>query len=497
MTDSVMTDSAMSKRDYGAADENEAFVRQERDHRYRWAAFGLTLGVLLMPLGGLLDWTVYREQFVWLFSARILVTALLAIGLLTRARWSSGRWFEPVSFALILLPGLFICWMMYLTDAGQSQYYFGLILLMILLNLLGFRAGEATAFCLSLIAAYALAVFSGDGSETGVNTIQGLFFLFVSATASVSVCYTYRKSRFEAFCLNRDLAHEEELRRRSILRLRDTEQQLVHSEKMRAIAGVAAGLLHEINNPVNYSLMAVKVLKRQLPAESECLETVSDIESGVQRIGKIVSDLQGFAHPEQHSVQSAFRLREAIDQAIRFLTHELPEQRVRVDSASVDDVEVMGAQSQVIQVLLNLIHNAEKAIRATAPAAQEDPAGQRQYRIAPDKTIEIRVTSQDGRAFISIKDTGIGMASSDLEMVRQPFFTTHRGEGLGLGLGICEMIVHGHGGQIEISSEPGVGTTVTFDLPLAEPRHEPTIPDQGSPDRVERPAVSPSPSRVL
>lgn len=490
-----MSTDGVSKRDYGKADDNEQFVLQERLHRYRWAAFGLSLGVILMPLGGFLDWSVYREQFLPLMTSRIIVTVLLAVGLATRKRWASGSLFEPVSFALILLPGLFICWMMYLTNGSQSNYYFGLILLMIILNLLGFRATEAAAFCVSLILAYAIAVFGSEGfsfADPG-ETVQGFFFLFVCSTACVAVCYTYRKSRFEAFCLNRDLAHEEEMRRRSILRLRDTEQRLVHSEKMRAIAGVAAGLLHEINNPVNFSMMAIKVLKKKLPPGGEYSETLDDIELGVSRVGRIVSDLQNFAHPEQLTVQTPFVLREAIDTAIRFLTHELPDNRVVLDQAAPLDTQVLGAQSQIVQVLLNVILNAEKAIRATAMPANhltqsgadapaETESDQAVVTRTLDKKINVSAKPVGERIEVSVSDSGIGMDESQLRMVKQPFFTTRSGEGLGLGLGICETIVNSHGGTIEIESEIGVGTTVTFDLAMAS--RKPTESDANKLDLV-------------
>lgn len=471
-----MSSDGMLRRDYGRADDNQDFVDQERAHRFRWAALGLALGVILMPLGGILDWTVYPELFVPLMSSRLFVTALLAAGLLTRRVWSRGRLFEPVSFSLILLPGLFICWMMYLTDGGQSRYYFGLILLMILLNLLGFRAMEAALFCGALIAAYAIAVFSSDGStiSSGSEAVQGFFFLAICSTACVSVCYTYRKSRFEAFCLNRDLAAEEERRRRSIIRLRDTEQKLVHSEKMRAIAGVAAGLLHEINNPVNFSLMAIKVLKRKMPAEVDGAEMIDDIEAGVTRIGDIVTDLQSFAHPDQLSVQSPFVLREAIETAIRFLTHELPDGRVETEPSAWISASVLGAQSQIVQVLLNVILNAEKAIRAAGLSESGS-----EFR---DKKITISAIPVGDRLAISIADTGIGMDEGQLQMVKQPFFTTRSGEGLGLGLGICETIVQSHGGTIEIASQLGAGTTVTFDLALAD-NNQPAFASVNVPDQ--------------
>ncbi|KAA5538822.1 HAMP domain-containing histidine kinase [Roseiconus nitratireducens] len=452
------------RRDYGRPDDNPEFVLQERDRRCRIADIALALGVLLMPLGAVLDWNLYPDQFLPLLASRFLVTAMLAIGLATRRYWSSGRLFEPVSFFLILVPGLFICWMMYLTDGSQSHYYFGLILLMIIVQMLGFRTGEALAYCGISIAAYLVAVYAAEGFQDPISgeVIQAVFFLIVCGTACVAVCWANRRNRFEAYCLNRDLAYEQELLRKSMTQLRETEQRLVHSEKMRAIAGVAAGLLHEINNPVNYALMAIKVLKRRIVSDPDAQETLSDVESGVARIGNIVSDLQSFAHPEQLTVQAPFRLRDAANTAIRFLTHELPDGRVVLDENTQMDAMVHGAQSQIVQVLLNLILNAEKSMQPVPgrPTATPRPDP------AKPQSIIIRAVPRDERLFISVVDYGIGMDEDHLKMVKQPFFTTRSGEGLGLGLGICETIVRSHGGTMQIESEVGVGTTVTFDLPL-------------------------------
>jgi len=484
-----MTRDVALRRDYGKPDDNPEFVRQERELRGRWADIALTLGVVLMPLGAFMDWTVYRDQFVWLFSSRMIVTGVLLAGLLSRRFWSSGRWFEPVSFFLILLPGLYFCWTMYWTDGSQSLYYFGLILLMIVVQMLGFRGTEAAAYCAISTLAYLLAVSAAQGWRVpqGIEAGQGAFFLTVCSVACVTVCSTYRRNRFEAYCLNRELAHEQERLRQSMTQLRETEQRLVHSEKMRAIAGVAAGLLHEINNPVNYSLMAIKVLKKKIRPGEDGRETLEDAEAGVSRIGAIISDLRSFAHPEQISVQTPFRIRDAVAMAVRFLTHELPQGRVKIDETSEIDDLVLGAQSQIVQVLLNVILNAEKAIAARSPSTEEaadhDPSsprpaagsgesGELKYRIT------IRAERQGDRLAVSVTDPGIGMEPGQLKLVKQPFFTTHTGEGLGLGLGICETIVRTHGGAIDIESEAGVGTRVTFDLPLATDADSASTPYQ-------------------
>ncbi|MEM6471367.1 MAG: HAMP domain-containing sensor histidine kinase [Planctomycetota bacterium] len=439
--------------DQAQSEDLSLFEEQERKRRFRWAGWGLALGVFLMPLGSLLDWTVYREQFEILLVSRWFVAGVLALGLILREYWCRGLLFKPVSFGLILLPGLFISWMMFVTDGGQSRYYFGLILLMFIVQFLGFGGGEAAAFCVCLLLSYVLAVSLLDGASGLMmgQAVEGVFFLFVCSIACTIGCFLSRRSRMESFVLNREIARKEAARRESMKRLQDTEQKLVHSEKMRAVAGVAAGLLHEINNPVNYASMALRVLKKRL-GDSDLCETVDDVETGVLRIGEIVSDLRSFAHPEEINSKLPFRTRDAVETAIRFLTHELPEGRVMLDQASRWDDEVIGIQSQITQVILNLILNAEKATRGKSNAA--------------DRRIIVSATPFEGRMRVSVEDSGVGMNQEELSMAIQPFFTTRSGEGLGLGLGICSSIIESHGGKLVIESEPDVGTTVSFDLQL-------------------------------
>ncbi|OYP33807.1 sensor histidine kinase [Rhodopirellula sp. MGV] len=458
-------------RDYGKPSDHEAFVSAERLNRCYWADIGLTLGSVLMPAGAVLDWFLYPDAFTSLLVGRLIATTLLVAGLMTRRHWSAGRWFSPVSFLLVFIPGAFMCWMMHATDAGQSRYYFGLILLMIIVQMLGFSAVESLICCFSLIAVYAGTLVANNGLSVLATdvAIEGIFFLSVSSAACVTVCYTYRKNRFEAYCLQQDLIEKERQRRESILQLQDTEQQLVHSEKMRAIAGVAAGLLHEINNPVNYSLMAIKVLKKRLAKGGDPSETIADIEEGVTRISHIVTDLRTFAHPEQLAVKSDILLIDAVETAIRFLTHELPDGRVQLDEPSLR-VIVSAAQSQIVQVLLNLIHNGERAIRDRDKDQPPVPglSGQRsQSSETRKKQIYVSAEVDGPRVLVTVADEGVGMSDEQIEQAIKPYYTSHVGEGLGLGLGICETIVSAHGGTIRFDSNLGVGTKVTFDLPLA------------------------------
>jgi len=237
-------------------------------------------------------------------------------------------------------------------------------------------------------------------------------------------------------------------------RLRSTEAQLVQSEKINALGNLAAGLLHEINNPLNYTLTALQFARALVSdAESELMETLDDIHEGMSRIGSIVTDLRTFAYPSKEGAQERFGVETALATAVQLTSHELKDVAVRRNLEEAPPV--VGSQTQVSHVFINLLANAAKALRA----------------IPPDRKPEIEVSSRwlNGRLYVHVRDNGIGIQKDELPKIFDPFFTTREvGEGMGLGLSICYTIVKNHGGSITATSEAGQGTEITFDLPVME-----------------------------
>jgi signal transduction histidine kinase len=260
--------------------------------------------------------------------------------------------------------------------------------------------------------------------------------------------------------LQNELRKEKDQLERLYGELRTTQAQLFHSEKIRAIGSLTKGLLHEINNPVTFTKMAIAVLQRDLfrttLLDDSTRETLKDIEDGVQRVAEIVSDLRSFAYHEQVHLTDIFPIEKSLDTALRFAAHEIQQVQVRVDPLRSSQLWVEASRSQTTQVFLNLILNASRAVLACTDGRE--------------KRITVSAEPRKDRVFITVGDEGIGMNPQLLSNVRDPFFTTKDvGQGMGLGLGICDSIVRGHGGQLQITSEENIGTTVVFDLPLASP----------------------------
>ncbi|WP_425618331.1 ATP-binding protein [Anatilimnocola sp. NA78] len=271
--------------------------------------------------------------------------------------------------------------------------------------------------------------------------------------------------------LQGQLRREREELQQSLVRLRETEVKLFQSEKMRGLGSLAAGLLHEINNPVHYTLLAIRSLKKDLAAGRDTSEVVADIESGVTRVGQILGELRNFAYPEQAQLQLEFKLYEVLQSALRFTAHLTKNLSLEV----ADDfrhIKVQGSQIQIGQVLVNLLTNATTALEKLG----ESHAGK----------ITITGTVNGDRFQLRIVDNGPGIPSADLTRVTEPFYTTAApGSGLGLGLSICDTIIRNHGGYLVLQSAERQGTEVSFDLPLvpSEGKQHATSPHEANPVR--------------
>ena len=191
--------------------------------------------------------------------------------------------------------------------------------------------------------------------------------------------------------------------------------------------------------------------------DSDLGETLADIHEGMARIGQIVTDLRTFAYPSKEGAQERFGVAAALATAVQLTAHEL--KNVAVRQNLVEAPPVIGSQTQVSHVFMNLLTNAAKALRS----------------VPADRTPEIEVSSQqvNGRLYVHVRDNGIGIEKEKLPQIFDPFFTTREvGDGMGLGLSICHTIVKNHGGSITATSKEGQGTEIVFDLPVMEGSNE-------------------------
>ncbi len=239
---------------------------------------------------------------------------------------------------------------------------------------------------------------------------------------------------------------------RDITELRELQEQIIHAEKLATLGQLAAGVVHELNNPLtSISVYSEYLLKKasSTVADEADVEKLRRIVSSADRILKFTRDLVSYARPSAER-PVALDITQVIDQAIVFCSHLVDETGATVEREYEDGLPaVYGVKGQLVQVLVNLITNACHAM----------PMGAGKLRI------EARAAGE-GRLRLRVSDTGRGIQEENLKRIFEPFFTTKgEGQGTGLGLSIVRNIVEQHRGEIRVSSEVGRGTT--FELILA------------------------------
>ncbi len=235
--------------------------------------------------------------------------------------------------------------------------------------------------------------------------------------------------------------------------VRELEGQVIHAEKLATLGQLAAGIVHEINNPLTSISVYGEYLLGKLSrggADDSDVKRIERILRSADRIMSFTRNLLTYARPSKEEAQPV-DVREVLEEAVGFCEHVIREARVTVVREYERDLpNVSAVPGQLHQVFVNLVTNACNAV---------DDGGQ--------VRLSTRLAGHD-RVQVSVEDDGIGIPAEDRERVFEPFFSTRRrGKGTGLGLSIVKSIVEQHRGSIEIESELGIGTKVLVTLPCA------------------------------
>ena len=252
---------------------------------------------------------------------------------------------------------------------------------------------------------------------------------------------------------------------------RQLQSRLLLSDRMASVGTLAAGVAHEINNPLSFVIANQALLQEHLqalrdrdpsPPIAECLELLAECAEGTERVRRIVRDLKIFSRGHDDDAAGATDLRHALDRSIALAWNEI-RHKARLVKQYGEVPRLAANEARLGQVFLNLLVNAAQAI----------PEGN-----VEGNEIRLQTRVEGGRAVIELRDTGSGIAQANLPRIFDPFFTTKPvGVGTGLGLAICHQIVTAAGGELEVESEPGKGSLFRIRLPLYAGGEQPTPPE--------------------
>lgn len=273
--------------------------------------------------------------------------------------------------------------------------------------------------------------------------------------------------------------------------LKNSQLQLIRSEKMATLGQMVAGVAHEVNTPLSYVQNNLEIIGQLTEQYEELIKMVQGLKSvkndetvatdkidkliadiisasdeieeddlsdelkelikdslfGVEQITEMVLNLRNFARLDESKVKT-IDVRECIESSLKIAGNSIKHQEIVTDFEPTPEIKC--SPSQINQVLVNLLNNASQAMEGK-----------------PDGKIELHTYADDTNVYIEVSDNGKGMSQAVLEQIFEPFFTTKgAGEGTGLGMAISQQIMEQHNGDITAVSNEGVGTTFTLTLPI-------------------------------
>jgi two-component system NtrC family sensor kinase len=239
---------------------------------------------------------------------------------------------------------------------------------------------------------------------------------------------------------------------RDVTDLKRLEEQLIQAEKLAAMGQMLAGVAHELNNPLTAVLGVTELLRERQGVDEATKRQLELTHRQARRAARIVQNLLEFSRPASPQKKS-LDVNSLIERTLQLHEHSLRRNAIEVDFRAQPGLPaVIGDANQIIQVLLNLVTNAEQAIREVRDTGR----------------IQIRPAQNANRITITVQDDGVGIRPEALPRIFDPFYTTKRpGGGTGLGLSICMSIIREHGGNIEANILPAGGTAFTVYLPVA------------------------------
>jgi signal transduction histidine kinase len=406
---------------------------------------GLRLVTILAP-------TVTNLSLIaWHWGEWEVVTVLVAaaVCLTVTNEWLiaglARRYGRPVAEALRMLANVAGCW-----AVGHYTQWAPLVWIYVPYHMLWFYSRDR--WVLPRLFSY-LVLVTGFALWEGAPLDRVLAFGLLST-------FGYLLTSRRLWLLRQVVAQVEEQRQeleQAHQRLQHAHQRALVQEKLSSLGMMAAGVAHELNNPMSFVTSNLSLLLKDLkqqpslpePLKEYVDEVLPETLEGIKRVNAIVADLRRFSRGDSEAY-AEYDLNAEVRTALRIAHGQL--RHCQVEEALGEVGRLMGRPQQIVQVLVNMLVN----------AGQATAAGGR---------VRVSTHREENGVRVEIRDTGPGLSPEAQRHLFQPFFTTRpHGTGMGLGLAVAHGIVTAHGGRIEVESQPGQGTCFRVHLPNTPPQ---------------------------
>jgi signal transduction histidine kinase len=299
-------------------------------------------------------------------------------------------------------------------------------------------AAGAVAVCAVVLLVWAVLI------EHPLREIQAKMELLREGEMNVAVSFADRQDEIGDLGRNfNETVRQLREAREELQRLYST--QMSRAEHLATLGELAAGLAHEIRNPLAGIAGVMEIVGQDLPASSPGRQILQEVQDEVHHINKIISDLLDYARPKPAQFRPADLFATA-EHAVALARQQVMSRPIQVRLSKEGELPlVVHDPGQIQQVFLNLLINSIQAMNGQGSVA-------------------VTLSQEGDQALVRVRDTGQGIAPQDLDKLFRPFFTT-KGQGTGLGLSLARRIVENHGGRIEVESVPGKGTEFKVWLP--------------------------------
>ncbi len=266
----------------------------------------------------------------------------------------------------------------------------------------------------------------------------------IDGTLSAAIIYDAQGKEIGSVGIFVDIRERLKMERK----LRETQEQLLQSEKLAAMGRLTSQIAHELNNPLYGIMNTLELLKTEVPPDNKRRKILDMALSETVRLTELLRKMLSFSKPDEEERQPV-DINTIVDEILLLMAKQLQENSIRISSSFSENLgKVYASKNQLRQVFLNMISNARDAM--------------------PDGgTITMKTMAKGDHIYVEISDTGVGIREENISKIFDSFFTTKdRIKGVGLGLSVCYGFIRDHGGDIKVSSKRGEGTTFTIILPV-------------------------------